>query len=73
MPDEMDKPPKSVSDYMARIGAKGGKQAGRWKTMTPEQRSEAARHAALARHAQNRRKLATQGSLLLAVPLKPEE
>ena len=73
MSDKTDKLPKNVSDYMARIGAKGGKQAGRWKTMTPEQRSEAARHAALARHEQNRRKRAIQGSLLLAAPPKPEE
>lgn len=44
-------PPAGLSDYMARIGSKGGKIGGkrRLQTMTPEQRSELALKAARAR------------------------
>jgi hypothetical protein len=40
--------PKSISEYMAQIGSKGGKIGGkrRLKTMTPEQRRKAAQKAA---------------------------
>lgn len=43
--------PASVSNYMAQIGAKGGKVGGkrRLKTMTAEQRRKAATKAARAR------------------------
>jgi hypothetical protein len=43
--------PKSISEYMAQIGSKGGKIGGkkRLKTMTPEQRKKAAQKAAKAR------------------------
>jgi hypothetical protein len=43
--------PSTISEYMAQIGAKGGKIGGkrRLKTMTPEQRRKAAKKAAAAR------------------------
>lgn len=40
---------KTISDYMAKIGSKGGKKAA--ASMTPEQRKERARKAALKRFA----------------------
>lgn len=41
----------AVSEYLAEIGRKGGKASGkaRMEKLTPEQRSEVARHAANAR------------------------
>lgn len=39
--------PAAMRKYLAEIGRKGGKQAG--KTLTPEQRSERAKGAAAAR------------------------
>jgi hypothetical protein len=43
--------PKSISEYMAQIGSKGGKIGGkkRLKTMTADERTKAARKAAKAR------------------------
>jgi len=46
-------PPKEVSKVMAEMGRKGGKKGGkrRLETMTDDERSEAASHAANARWA----------------------
>jgi hypothetical protein len=45
---------ESVSEYLAKIGRRGGKA--RLKTMTPKQRSEAARKAVKARWAKQKKK-----------------
>jgi hypothetical protein len=49
--------PKSISEYMAQIGSKGGKIGGkrRLKTMTSEQRSAIARKAAKSRWKSNKK------------------
>jgi hypothetical protein len=48
--------PASISEYMARIGSKGGKIGGkrRLETMTPEERSRIAAKAAKARWKKSR-------------------
>lgn len=49
--------PKSVSEYMAQIGSKGGKIGGkkRLKTMTPEQRRKVAQKAAKSRWSKHKK------------------
>jgi hypothetical protein len=48
--------PKEVMDYFVKMGRKGGKKGGtaRAAKMTPEQRSDSARRAVLARWAKKR-------------------
>jgi hypothetical protein len=46
------KTPKSVSDYMKRMGRKGGKKAA--ENMLPEERSERAKKAVAAREERKR-------------------
>lgn len=50
--------PKSVSEYMAQIGSKGGKIGGkrRLKTMTPEERQKVAQKAAATRWKNSKKK-----------------
>jgi hypothetical protein len=50
-PESSPAVPTSISEYMAQIGSKGGKIGGkrRLKTMTPEQRTKAAKKAANSR------------------------
>jgi hypothetical protein len=47
----------TVREYLAKIGRKGGKA--RVQRQTPEQRSESARHAAIARWAKSKKKNTT--------------
>ncbi len=56
--DKPPPPPSGLSEYMAAIGRKGGKKGGkaRLKTMSKEERRNAAAKAAKARWAKQKRK-----------------
>jgi hypothetical protein len=53
-----DSPPSLISQYMARIGSKGGKVGGkrRLQTMTAEQRRQAAAKAARVRWSKSKKR-----------------